>query len=132
MTRAFRYALNIILISYVWLAAATESHSAIDANQIISYYFFTAMLYSLSNFHTDYIEEDIRLGYISKFFVKPIQPFWYYFIFQGSTALLETALKVVVMFPLMWLLGLKVSFTIINVILFFVSLPLIFFCMFSV
>jgi ABC-2 type transport system permease protein len=131
ITRAFRYALNIILISYVWLAAAAESHSTINANQIISYYFFTAMLYSLSNFHTDYVEEDIRLGYISKFLVKPIAPFWYYCIYQGSTALLETILKVAIMFPLMWLLGLNLALSWMNLILFFLSLPLIFFCMFS-
>jgi ABC-2 type transport system permease protein len=130
--RTFRYALNILLISCVWLAASAESHSAIDTHQIISYYFLAAILYSLSNFHTDYVEEDIRLGYISKFLVKPIDPFWYYCIFQGSTALLETLLKLVVMVPLLWIIGLHVDFSLTHVTLFAISLPFIFFTMFSI
>ncbi len=130
--RTFRYAMNIVLISFVWLAIARETTmTSINTQDIVRYYFFTAILYGLSNFHTDNIEEDIRLGAISKYLVKPINAFWLYFIYQGTTALLETVIKMTVMVPLLFVLGFSFGIDLLHLLGFSISLPIIFFGMFS-
>lgn len=122
-----KYALAIVMMSLVWLAVARQnSQLPLDQNQIISYFLGAAILYSLSNFHTDYIEQDIRLGGISKFLLKPISSFWYYWSFQFSQSGLETAIKIVTMTPMVLLLAQAVVPSWPQVALTILYLPVIF------
>jgi ABC-2 type transport system permease protein len=132
LLRASRYALNIILISMVWIAISKSGASlGLSSTELIRYYFITAMLYSLSNFHTEYVEQDVRLGHISKYFVKPISIYWYYFLYQASIAFIESLLKVIVLLPVLYFMHIALSFSLVNIALFLLTMPLIFMTMFS-
>ncbi len=130
--RVFRYTLGIWLIALVWIGINTASPLAeINEIEIIRYYFLTALLYSAYNFHTDYIEEDIRLGYISRFLVKPVSAFWFYFIHQATIAFFETFLKVIVMLPILLYFVKDVPWSPVHVLLFVLLFPFVFLMMFS-
>ncbi len=122
-----KYAAMIVLMSLVWLAVARENpHLPLNQTQIISYFFLAAMLYSLSNFHTYYIEDDIKLGFLSKFLLRPISAFWYYFTFQAGHALTETVIKALAMLPLLYAFGITLPLSITRLSLVLLYLPVIF------
>ena len=121
-----------MLLALLWLAVAHETPAAhIQPQAILNYYIFAAILYGLSNFHTDNIEEDIRLGNISKFLVKPISPFWYYAINMATEAFAEFVTKIVVMIPIAMALGLQLQIDLSHTLLFLIYVPIIFFGMFT-
>lgn len=123
----FKYAFMIILAALVWLAVAAANPTATFSVSItIQYFFFAAIVYSLSNFHTFYIEDDIKLGYLSKYLVKPLSAFWFYWSIQAGKALVETGLKIITMVPLLWLLGYGLALQPVNILIFLLYLPLIF------
>jgi ABC-type uncharacterized transport system permease subunit len=116
--------MGVLFLALVWIAIAHESPTShIDINFLVTYYVFAACIYSVSNYHLDYVEEDIRLGYISKYLVKPLSPFWYYFIRQGTLTLVEVILKLITLVPLLLLLGYTFTFSFLNCLLFLLFLP---------
>lgn len=123
----FKYAFMVIMAALVWVAVAKASPNAtFSINETIQYFFFAAIVYSLSNFHTFYIEDDIKLGYLSKYLVKPLSAFWFYWSVQAGKAAVETALKLVVMAPLLWLIGYGLSINPLHAVIFMLYLPLMF------
>jgi ABC-2 type transport system permease protein len=122
-----KYALMVIMMALIWTAVSRETTTLPLTNQeTIRYFFFSAMLFSLSNFHTSYIEDDIRLGHLNKFLLKPISAFWYYFVYESAAATIETFIKIVVMVPLLWLLGFGFSVELPHLLLSLAFFPLIF------
>lgn len=121
-----KYAVMVLLMSLVWLAVDSEGGLGLDRTQTIRYFVFAAVLYSLSNFHTWYIEEDIKLGGLSKYLLKPIEPHNYYLSMETANALIELALKAVVMLPILILLGFSFSVGLPTIGLFLLFLPVIF------
>lgn len=128
----FKYAVMVILTAMVWLAVMKENPNlGYSINETITYFVFAAILYSFSSFHTWYIEEDIKLGMLSKYLLKPISPFLYYFSHQSANAVIETVVKMGVFLPILWGLGFLPSIQLQNTLMFFFFLPFIFFFSFS-
>lgn len=122
-----KYAGMIVFMSFIWLAVEQQNPNLVySREEIVTYFIFAASLYSLSNFHTIYIEEDIKLGWLTKFLVKPISALRYYYHFEFGVAFFETFLKLIVMVPLIHFLVQHLSLQVVNVILFFLYLPFIF------
>jgi len=131
LLRTVRYTTSILMLAFLWLAVAHESTSSnIDPKNIISYYLFSAMIYGLSNFHTDHIEEDVRLGYISKYLVKPVSPFWMYFFNMFAQTLAEVLVKIVLFIPAALLLGYVTFLSPVQFLLCVIMGTLVFFAMF--
>ncbi len=128
----FKYALMVLMMSFIWLAVGkATSESVMSTSETVQYFFWGAVLYSLSNFHTNYIEEDIRYGHLTKYLLKPISPFWNYFFFELAAASLETIIKTAIFVPLLFILGFEISITSTTVSLLILYLPLIFFFSFN-
>jgi ABC-2 type transport system permease protein len=122
-----KYASMVLLMTIVWLAVQEESGKQLmTRTDTISYFAFAAILYSLSSFHTWYIEEDIKLGGLTKYLVKPIQPFLYYFTHEGANAVCETLLKAIIMIPILGLMGLLPLVDGLRLFIFMLFLPLAF------
>ncbi len=85
----------VIMLSFIWLEAA-KTNPSINRAEIISYFLFSTIFYSFISFHTRYIEQDIRLGSLTKYLLKPINPFWNYIVYSLSLALVETLIKLVI------------------------------------
>jgi ABC-2 type transport system permease protein len=125
--KVLKYTMMIILMSLVWIAVAKESQqNTFTSQEIITYFVFASVLYSLSNFHPYYVEDDIRLGGLTKYLMKPIQPFWYYFFYEATNSFFEVAVRLIVMIPGLWLLGFRVSTSIQQVGLVALFLPIAF------
>lgn len=130
--RIFKYAFSIIFLSVVWIAVGRSAQGVtqLQPAQLVSYYLASATLFGLSNFHIWFVEEDIKLGGLSKLLIKPVSPFWMYFCQQASATSLELLVKAIVFIPvIMWLGGGVVPAP--NLILFLAYLPIVFYCSFS-
>lgn len=122
-----KYALMVILMTLIWVAVGAQTPGLPLTNQeTVRYFFFSAILFSLSNFHTSYIEDDIRLGLLNKFLLKPISAFWYYFTYESAAATIETLLKIVVIVPILWMLGFGFSIEPQRALLSLAFMPIIF------
>ncbi len=123
-----KYAVMVLLMTLLWSAVEKANPTPLlTQNEIVMYFFFSALLYSLSNFHTWYIEQDIKQGTLSKFLIKPVSTTGYYLSFQSASVFIETVLKTVVFLPLLYLLGFSFdTFTLQNILLFLLYLPLIY------
>ncbi len=122
-----KYTVMILMMSLIWKAVQQLTASPIySTNDLIVYFFLAATLYSLSNFHPYYIEEDIRLGGLNKYLIKPISPTLYYFIYEAASVFIETVIKIAILIPLIFLLGFHLNFSAIQVAFFLLYLPLIF------
>ncbi len=121
-----KYALSILLMTFVWIAVSESSdqiHQTIP--QLAAYFLAGTFIYSLSNFHTNEIEEDIRLGGLNKYLVKPISPFWFYLTHQSGQVVLEMIFKAILFSPLLW--WLRAEFvTGWQVVIFFLFIPSIY------
>jgi ABC-type uncharacterized transport system permease subunit len=126
--RTFRYTASIILLVFLWLAVAKEStFTFLDPRKIVTYYLFSAIIYGLSNFHTLQVEEDIRLGYISKYLVKPISPYGTYFLSLFTQAAAEVVIKLALLIPIALFLGYHFAISPLELLLCVLMLFLIFF-----
>lgn len=124
---AFKYAMMVILMSLVWTAVSRESATLeIETRDTVQYFFLAAMVYTLSNFHPFYIEDDIRLGTLSKYLLKPIKPFGYYFTYEAAITFFETSLKLVIIPLLLFGLGYSLTFDLSRIGVLLLYLPLIF------
>lgn len=121
-----KYSMMVIMMTLIWVAVGKTADLPLTSQETVRYFFFSAMLFSLSNFHTSYIEDDIRLGLLNKFLLKPISAFGYYFVYESAAATLETLLKALVMFPFLWLFGFGFSLEISRVLLCLLFFPVIF------
>jgi len=98
--RIGRYVLTISFALFLWIAIGTETTiTEINIQELISYYVAAMIIYGTSNYHLDYIERDIRLGYMSKYLTKPVSAFWYYFAHQGTVALYDVIVKSILFLP---------------------------------
>ncbi len=122
-----KYVMSILLMALIWSAVARESSNQLfTPSETVSYFFFGAIIYSLSNFHTYYIEEDIRYGSLSKYLLKPLSAWAYYTTLQATKATLETVLKFAVMTPLLLILNFGLTFSLSSMVIFTAFLPFIF------
>lgn len=128
---SFKYALMVLLMAVIWTSIQRSGATGFSVEQIVQYFFISAILYSLSNFHTYYVEEDIRLGYLGKFLTRPIKPFWYYFNYQVSHSGSEALIKALVCIPLLGILGYSLSPHLADILLFIIFLPVSFFFAFN-
>jgi len=124
--RTTKYAVMVSLMSFVWLSVGREGALALSTTQTVQYFFLGALIYSLSNFHPYEIEEDIKLGGLSKYLVRPLQPFTYHFWKQAAIAILETLVKFVVIVPLLYAMGFALHFSFSHTLFFVFYLPFIF------
>lgn len=124
--RTAKYAVMIALLSFVWLAVGNEGDLQFNQTQTVQYFFLAALVYSASNFHPFELEEDIRLGGLSKYLTKPMSPYSYHFWRLGAQVMLETLLKIVVILPLLFLIGYALPFSVPHILLFLFYLPFIF------
>lgn len=98
--RIGRYVLTVAFALLLWIAIGNESTiTQINIPELIGYYVAAMIIYGTSNYHLDYIESDIRLGYMSKYMVKPISAYWYYFTHQGTIALYDILVKSILFLP---------------------------------
>lgn len=122
-----KYALFTSLTALIWISVSEYStFSPMSADQLIIYYLIASITYSFSNYHTAYIENDIRTGHVSLFFVKPISPFFYYFSFQMGINLLEAVLRTIILGLLAYLFLPALNFSSINIIYFMLSLLIVY------
>lgn len=123
-----KYAITIAMMAVLWLhVGGSNNGQAFEASAIVPYYLMAAALFSLANFHTWYIEEDIRLGSLSKYLLKPISAFLYYGFHQAAQALTQTALKLAIILPLTWFLfSTATSFELHNVLWLLIFVPLVY------
>lgn len=123
-----KYGLVVTCMALIWLAVERSGHPGLfTQNQTISYFFFAAILYPLSNFHPWYFENDIRLGSLVKYLVKPISPIVYYFFFQMAQVVLDMMIKLVVFWGILLLFHLSPQITAIQFFLFLLYCPFVFF-----
>lgn len=132
LLRLLRYTALISFVMFLWLAVKRENPD-LDFNipQIVTYYLGAAILYGLSNYHLDYVESDIRLGYISKFMLKPLSPHLYYFGVEAATAVFDVVMRVTFMIPLYLFLGFTYHTSWSQLLLVFLFMPLIFYTTFT-
>jgi ABC-2 type transport system permease protein len=103
LLRTLKYALAILMMAVLWHGiAAQEPGFGWRPVEIVTYFAWGATLYSLSNFHTSYIEEDIRLGGLTRFLTKPIKALSSYLMLQGSHVMLETGFKSLLLALWLW------------------------------
>lgn len=122
-----KYSLMVLMMSVVWLQVEKDGNvGLLSSQETISYFLMSAMLYTLSNFHPVYIEEDIRLGYLSKFLVKPMSPTIYYFCFEFSRVLIETLIKIVVFLSILFALHLLPNLTWFQIAVLLLYSPLVY------
>ena len=132
LLRMFRYMIMLVFVMFLWIAVAKEGHLlAITIESLVVYYVFALILYGLSNYHLDYVEQDIHLGAISKFMLKPMSPFWYYFSFEAATALGDVVIKTITLVPLALFLGFSWDVSMAALLWYVLFLPLIFYTTFS-
>ncbi len=130
--RTLKYAGMVIIMSLVWIGVQKSGDNQImTSDQTVRYFFLAAILYSLSNLHTWYIDEDIKLGYLSKFLLKPISPVWHYFSFESGAVILETLFKFLVILPILYLLGYSLNAGLGDFALLLLFMPIIFIFTFS-
>lgn len=128
-----KYSAMVILMALVWLAVGKSGQGLVmNSQETVSYFIFAAMIYSLSNFHTWYVEEDIKLGGLSKYLLKPIDTTNYYLSIEAANAIAETVFKALVMVPLIFLLGFSFSVAPSQLLLFLIFMPLIFYFSFNI
>lgn len=100
--RIGRYAVMVSFMLFLWLAVARETTIAqINVDELIQYYMAAIIIYGISNYHLDYLETDIRLGYMSKYLLKPVSAFGHYFTHQGTVALYDVLVKLTLFFPVL-------------------------------
>ncbi len=117
--QVMKYSMMVLLMALVWTAVGQASgNSLLASSQTVTYFFAAALLYSLSNFHTYYIDDDIRLGNLVKYLVKPVSVFWYYFWYQLAITTMETLLKLVGLVPLLLVLRLPLTLSVEKVLVF--------------
>lgn len=117
----------VLMMSIVWLNVEKDGHAGLfNPQETVSYFLMSAMLYTLSNFHPWYIEDDIRLGYLSKYLVKPISPSLYYFCYELARVTVETGLKIGVFLSILFVLHLLPNLTVFQVCIFLLYCPFVF------
>ena len=122
-----KYALFTSLTALIWISVSKYSDfSPMSPEQLIIYYLIASITYSFSNYHTAYIENDIRTGHISLFFIKPISPFFYYFSFQFGINLLEAILRVIILGLVAYFMLPDLNFSGINILNFILSLFIVY------
>lgn len=126
LLRLFRYAIMVMFTYFLWRAVSLSNPSLFEPGQLLKYFTIATIIYGLSNFHLDYFEKDIRLGYISTFLVKPVSPYGYYLMTEAATASFDVVIKSIVFLPLSMALGSQYSFSVLQLAVFFLMLPLIF------
>ncbi len=126
-----KYSLMIVFTALVWLAVEQSNPAASYTRaETITYFVGAAILYTLSNFHPYEIEVDIKQGGLSRFLVKPISPHWFYVVKIGAESGLATLLKAVSFVPLAYMFGFSFHAESLQLALFSLYIPLIFYVSF--
>lgn len=127
LIHVIKYAMAVSMMSLVWLAV--QKNTPIDGltpESTVKYFFFAAILYGLSNFHTWHVEEDIKLGYLSKYLIRPYSIFKHYFAYYLTFMSADLRIKLIAMIPLLKLFGYSFLPTWWQALIFTLYLPLIF------
>jgi ABC-2 type transport system permease protein len=100
LSRIGRYAFMVSFMLFLWMAIAKETTIAqLNLEELVRYYVAAIIIYGVSNYHLDYLENDIRLGYISKYLLKPVSAFGHYFTHQGTVTVYDVLVKLVAFAP---------------------------------
>lgn len=125
---AAKYSFMVLLMSIIWMAVENNTSNQIYSQfELIQYFVLAATIYTVSNFHTYYIEDDIRLGTLSKYLLKPISEHWYYFYFEAAHVALETGIKVIIAAGVFLFFHQLVNFQLLNLLMTVLFLPVIYF-----
>jgi ABC-2 type transport system permease protein len=123
----FKYSFMVLMIALVWVAISRENPDLpLTTEETIRYYFFSAIIYNFSNFHTSYIEEDIKLGTLTKFLLKPISAYTNYIVFELAKTVISTTLKLVTMIPVLWMMGLGFGVSLPHLVLATIFMPFVY------
>lgn len=122
-----KYALSVSLMALVWLAVQAETNvEGLTPEFTVRYFLFAAILYGLSNFHTWYIEEDIKQGRLSKYLTKPYNYYRFGFTNQLTYTSIDLVIKLIIIIPLLNLLRFSFSPNTTQIIFFTVFIPFIY------
>jgi ABC-2 type transport system permease protein len=122
-----KYSLAVSMMALVWLAIQTETNiEGLTPESTVRYFFFAAILYGLSNFHTWYIEEDIKEGRLSKYITKPYSYYLFSFTKQLTRTSIDLIIKLIVMIPLLKVFGFGFNPSLVEVLIFIFYIPLIY------
>jgi len=114
-------------MALVWLAVQVETNiEGLTPESTVRYFFFAAILYGLSNFHTWYVEEEIKQGRLSKYLTKPYNYYLFGFTYQFTYTAIDILLKLVVMIPLLKFFGFHFTPSWTQVFIFSCYIPLIY------
>jgi len=127
LIHVLKYALSISMMALVWLAVQAETNiEGLTPESTVRYFFFAAILYGLSNFHTWYVEEDIKQGRLSKYLTKPYNYYLFGFTNQLTYTATELIIKLLVMIPLLEFFGFNFTPSLAQIIFFVFYMPLIY------
>lgn len=99
----FKYGWYIWLMVFVWLAVSRSNPDfSMTQTQVVQYYVLAAILFGFSNHYLDEVDFEIKQGSISRFLVKPVGTFHFYYVPALVRTLSETLVKVVVLTAAMW------------------------------
>lgn len=124
--RGFRYTVSVLLFGTVWVTIAKISPSAqFEPQYVVTYFIYSALFFGLANYHLDEIETEIRLGYISKFLVKPIDAFWYYFAHQAAIMSFDVLTKLIFIWPIAYFFSIELTTSLPNLVMGLLFIPFI-------
>ncbi len=122
-----KYALAVSLMALVWLAVQKETPiEGLTPESTVRYFFFAAILYGISNFHTWYVEEDIKEGRLSKYLTKPFNYYLYNFVKQSTWTGVDILIKLIVMIPLLKTFGFGFTPNPAHMMMFIAFIPVIY------
>lgn len=106
----FKYGWYIFMMVFVWLAVADQNPEFIYSQaELINYYVIAAIIFGYSNHWLNNIEQDIKLGQISKFLVKPLPVTGIYYLQALVKTVVESIFKLGSMGVIIWLLGYQLN-----------------------
>lgn len=124
----FKYGFAVSMMTFIWLAVQESGNvPGMTPKSTVIYFTYAAILYGVSNFHTWYVEYDIKQGVLSKYLLKPVSTFKYYLFYQSAAVLADILIKIIVLLPILTWLGYSVWISTPHVLLFIMFLPLIYF-----
>lgn len=127
LLNSLKYSMMVMLMTIIWLAVEKEGQLGFfSREQTVQYFIFATLIYTFSNFHTWFIEEDIRLGTLSKYLLKPISATGYYLFFLAARVLLDFVIKALVFVLILPISGFALTTSPMNILGFLTFLPFVF------
>lgn len=101
----FKYTFAILIYALIWQVVNQQSgEEFFSEGGVLLYFALASVLFDFSNFHLVALEEEIKLGYISKYLTRPISVFWFYFWTQAATIGIRAGLRLLILSPVFFIL----------------------------